>query len=91
MAEAVLWHIPYQRNPFFTGRTEVLSQLHQAFQTGEHIALSHPLGISGLGGIGKTQIATEYIYRHRGLYRRSGDMTSLERTKGRFHAEQQNW
>ena len=58
------WNIPAQRNPFFTGREEVISQLHRALHTENAVALSHPYGISGLGGIGKTQTALEYAYRY---------------------------
>ena len=60
-----LWHVPYQRNPFFTGREDVLTQLHRALQADATVALSHPQRISGLGGIGKTQTAIEYAYRYR--------------------------
>jgi tetratricopeptide (TPR) repeat protein len=63
-----LWNIPYQRNPFFTGREDVLSQLHQTLSIDTTVALSHPQGISGLGGIGKTQTALEYAYRHQTEY-----------------------
>jgi hypothetical protein len=63
-----LWNVPYQRNPFFTGREDVLSQLHQTLHTETRVALSHPQGISGLGGIGKTQTALEYAYRYRAEY-----------------------
>ncbi|GLV56312.1 tetratricopeptide repeat protein [Dictyobacter sp. S3.2.2.5] len=60
-----IWSIPYPRNPFFMGRDEVLSQLHAQLQAGQTMALSQsPTAISGLGGIGKTQIATEYAYRY---------------------------
>jgi tetratricopeptide (TPR) repeat protein len=63
-----LWNIPYQRNPFFTGREDVLSQLHHALHAENAVALSHPQGISGLGGIGKTQTALEYAYRYEAEY-----------------------
>lgn len=51
--------MPYPRNPFFTGRVKVLEQLHAALTSNGTAALS------GLGGIGKTQTAIEYAYRHR--------------------------
>lgn len=62
------WHIPYPRNPIFTGREHVLTQLAAALKTGEATALTQPQAISGLGGIGKTQIAIEYAYQHRQGY-----------------------
>ncbi|MGG6241016.1 tetratricopeptide repeat protein [Nodosilinea sp. AN01ver1] len=51
-----------RRNPFFTGREEVLGQIHQAMAAGE------PAALSGLGGVGKTQTAAEYAHRYRGQY-----------------------
>ena len=66
-----IWHIPYQRNRFFTGREEVLTRLHSMLQADARVALSHPLGISGLGGIGKTQTALEYAYRYQSEYEAS--------------------
>ena len=63
-----VWYIPYQRNPFFTGRVDVLVQLHRVLHTENSAALSHPQGISGLGGIGKTQTALENAYRYHSEY-----------------------
>ena len=68
MPTPTLWNIPYQRNPYFTGREDVLSQLHRVLHVENAVALSHPQGISGLGGIGKTQTALEYAYRYRSDY-----------------------
>ena len=59
-----VWNIPYLRNDYFTGRTEILEQLHVRFQTGQATALSQRTAMCGLGGIGKTQIAVEYAYEH---------------------------
>ncbi len=61
-----LYHLPTQRNPYFTGRQEVLSLLHGKLKTGKQVALNQ--AISGLGGIGKTQVALEYTYRYREHY-----------------------
>ena len=60
--QPLLWNVPYQRNPFFTGREKALNTLYWALQTDNAVALSHPQGLSGLGGIGKTQTALEYAY-----------------------------
>jgi hypothetical protein len=52
-----IWNIPYPRNPFFTGRDEILTHIHTQLRTGQATALSQAQAINGLGGIGKTQIA----------------------------------
>ena len=59
-----IWNIPYPRNPFFVGRDHELVQVHQQLQANQTAAVSQPQAISGLGGIGKTQIALEYAYRY---------------------------
>ncbi|MEM9484320.1 MAG: tetratricopeptide repeat protein, partial [Cyanobacteria bacterium P01_F01_bin.116] len=62
------WNVPYERNPFFTGRESVLQTLHQQLNQDCAVAISQIQAISGLGGIGKTQTAVEYAYRYRDEY-----------------------
>ena len=62
-------NIPYERNLFFTGREEILDQLSTALHNEKSAALTQsPQAISGLGGLGKTQTALEYAYRHQSDY-----------------------
>lgn len=63
-----IWSVPYRRNPFFTGREEILAHLYAVLRNSRTVALTQPQAISGLGGIGKTQIAIEYAYRYRDQY-----------------------
>ena len=63
------WNILLQRNPFFTGREAILSDLHTMFTSKGTTSSVQPQAISGLGGIGKTQIALEYAYHYRDDYR----------------------
>ncbi|HEY4035844.1 MAG TPA: FxSxx-COOH system tetratricopeptide repeat protein [Ktedonobacteraceae bacterium] len=64
-----LWMVPYRRNGFFTGRETLLTALHTSFTKDHTAVLTQGQAINGLGGIGKTQIAVEYAYRHQDEYR----------------------
>jgi hypothetical protein len=59
-----VWNIPFPRNPYFTGREELLRRLAASLRAGETVGISQPQAVSGLGGVGKTQLALEYAYRY---------------------------
>ncbi|MCL6450068.1 MAG: tetratricopeptide repeat protein [Acetobacteraceae bacterium] len=62
-----IWNVPHRRNPHFTGREGLLKDLQEALASGKPAALTQV--IAGLGGVGKTQLAVEYAYRHASDYR----------------------
>lgn len=56
--------VPY-RNTFFTGRTTVLTTLRELLDPSQ----AGIVPLYGLGGIGKSEIATEYVHRYGPHYR----------------------
>jgi transcriptional regulator with XRE-family HTH domain len=56
------WSVPFRRNPYFTGREALLAHLADLLAPTSAIRL--PIALTGLGGIGKTQTAVEFAYRH---------------------------
>lgn len=58
-----VWGNVPPRNPNFTGRAELLNRLGERLTAGGATAVL-PAALHGMGGIGKTQMAVEYIYRH---------------------------
>jgi len=59
--------VPFLRNDHFVGRDDELERVHVALQKGETVSV-RPAMLSGLGGIGKTQLAVEYAYRFKEAY-----------------------
>ncbi|MFF0449181.1 FxSxx-COOH system tetratricopeptide repeat protein [Streptomyces sp. NPDC004609] len=59
-----IWNAP-PRNPGFTGRAVALERMRDQLGGGMSVAavLPQPQTLYGLGGVGKTQVAIEYVHR----------------------------
>jgi KaiC/GvpD/RAD55 family RecA-like ATPase len=55
--------MPLARNPLFVGRTSDLLALAGALQRGGVASSGQVVAATGLGGVGKTQLATEFVHR----------------------------
>ena len=66
-----VWEVP-ARNPHFTGRAGDLEKLASGFTAGFPAGRSVQTvtvhALHGMGGVGKTQLATEYAHAHAGSY-----------------------
>jgi tetratricopeptide (TPR) repeat protein len=64
--------LPYDRNIHFSGRDDLVAKVEEELTRHEPGRQNHRVALYGLGGIGKTQTALEYVYSRRdsGLYRR---------------------
>src|SRR5690349_20221582 len=60
------WNVPYGHNVTFAGRKQTLADLRKHFMTGETSTAIQI--ITGIGGIGKTQVAAEYAHLYRKEY-----------------------
>jgi tetratricopeptide (TPR) repeat protein len=56
------WNVPIPPNPFFTGRKKVLADVEKELDASGLAALT------GMGGVGKTQIAAHFAHEHRNEY-----------------------
>ncbi|KAI1391821.1 uncharacterized protein F4822DRAFT_106017 [Hypoxylon trugodes] len=60
---------PYEKNPEFVGRDDILEKIHHALApTDDATHRLNTFVLAGLGGLGKTQIAIEYAFRYRDIY-----------------------
>ncbi|WP_323139277.1 FxSxx-COOH system tetratricopeptide repeat protein [Streptomyces sp. NBC_01551] len=58
----VMGNVP-PKNPNFTGRESLLAAVEEQLRSDETAAVL-PHALHGMGGVGKSQLAIEYIYRH---------------------------
>jgi tetratricopeptide (TPR) repeat protein len=61
-----VWSVPFHPNPFFTGRDLLLAELQTRLQAPK--ATVRRVVLTGMGGIGKTSVVVEYVYRHQADY-----------------------
>jgi hypothetical protein len=59
----LVWGNVPPRNLYFTGRESLLQELHERLRRTD-VAAVLPQAIHGMGGVGKSQLAIEYVYRH---------------------------
>ena len=62
---ARIWGGVPARNPGFTGRESLLAAVGDALASGERAVVQ---ALHGVGGVGKTQLATEFVHRHAAEY-----------------------
>lgn len=56
--------MPLGRNPLFVGRVEDLKALARTLMQSETTVIRQIAAVTGLGGIGKTNLATEFVHRY---------------------------
>ncbi|KAF8241358.1 hypothetical protein K440DRAFT_643854 [Wilcoxina mikolae CBS 423.85] len=61
--------LPFPRNPDFCGREDILDEIYQKFQPLDDNFERNVCILSGIGGVGKTQIALEYAHQHGRFYK----------------------
>jgi WD40 repeat protein len=59
--------VPFSRREDFVGRDDDLWNLHVLLSRAGPMGI-RPVGATGMGGIGKTQLAVEYAYRYQNAY-----------------------
>ena len=70
--------VPLERNPRFTGRKQFLETIKERIFDQVPKKYNHRIALYGMGGIGKTQTALEYVYTNRASYERIYWITAVD-------------
>jgi len=62
------WDVPYLQNDYYFGRDAELQDVHARLNP-KNTQTLRKVVVSGLPGMGKTQIALQYCFKHRDSYR----------------------
>lgn len=65
-AAPTIWNVG-PRNATFTGRNPMLERLREQLAS-KSVSVVLPIALHGLGGVGKTQVALEYVHRFKADY-----------------------
>lgn len=60
--------MPYRWNPHFVGREAILASLRNTLCENGAKDCNHRVALYGMGGVGKTQVAIEYVKRYESTY-----------------------
>ena len=71
--------VPFEQNPWFTGRGKFLKTLKEKLFDQSPKSYNHRIALYGMGGIGKTQTALEYVYTNRDCYERIYWITAVDK------------
>lgn len=82
-----VWRVPHRLNPHFVGRTDLIDQIYQTLRS-RHYSIQV---LQGLGGIGKTELAVQYLNLHSDDYEvvwwvRAEEPTTLSKDYGSLAA-----
>jgi tetratricopeptide (TPR) repeat protein len=61
-----VWNVPFHPNPYFTGRDLLMAELQAKLAAPDMAA--RRVVLTGLGGVGKTSVAVEYVYKRHADY-----------------------
>ncbi|MCK9878852.1 FxSxx-COOH system tetratricopeptide repeat protein [Frankia sp. Ag45/Mut15] len=65
----IVWGGVPRRNKYFSGREDPLAGLYRALiEVDQGTSVNSPYALQGMCGVGKTQIAIEYVFRHQDEY-----------------------
>ena len=70
--------VPFEQNPWFTGRRKLLETIKGKLFDRALKKYNHRIALYGMGGIGKTQTALEYVYTNRNSYERIYWITAVD-------------
>src|SRR5579864_5073887 len=63
-----MFYVPFRPNPNFSGRNDLLAVMERTLHDNRRHGGCVPLVLSGLGGMGKTQLMLKYCYQHENEY-----------------------